>query len=90
MDLKTSVDKTTASSIVPPVLYQRAVTGGTDRGVGLTDGAREQREYSNDSSQFQSSELLQQSRTFAPITSRILKKNTIITSPKLSSIAAIA
>lgn len=51
-----------------------AVNGGTARGVGLTDGARKQREYSNYSSQFESSEMLQQSRTFAPIKSPILKK----------------
>ena len=30
-----------------------AVNGGTARGVGLTDGARKQREYSNYSSQFE-------------------------------------
>lgn len=46
-----------------------AVNGGTARGVGLTDGARKQREYSNYSSQFESSEMLQQSRTFALIKS---------------------
>lgn len=34
-----------------------AVNGGTARGVGLTDGARKQREYSNYSSQY--SEMLQ-------------------------------
>lgn len=50
-----------------------AVNGGAARGVGLTDGARKQREYSNYSSQFESSETLQQSGTFAPIKSHILK-----------------
>lgn len=43
------------------------------RGVGLTDGASKQREYSNYSSQFESSEMLQQLRTFAWIKSYILK-----------------
>lgn len=50
-----------------------AVNGGTARGVGLTDGARKQREYSNYSSQFEGSEMLQQPRTLAPIKSHILK-----------------
>ena len=52
-----------------------AVNGGTAKGVGLTDGARKRREYSNYSSQFESSEMLQQPRTFAPIKSHILKSS---------------
>lgn len=50
------------------------VNEGRARAVGLTDGARKQREYSNYSSQFERcSEMPQQSRTFAPIKSYILK-----------------
>lgn len=59
-------------SIYPPHTVD-AVNGGLARGVGLTDGARKQREYSNDSSQFQSLEMLQHQRTFALIKSHILK-----------------
>lgn len=55
------------SSVIPgsPSTLWDAVNGGTDRGVKLTDGARNQREYSNDSSQFESAAMLQQSRAFA-------------------------
>lgn len=46
-----------------------SVNGGADR----VCGARKQREYSNDFSQFESSEMLRQLGTFAPIKSHILK-----------------
>lgn len=49
------------------------VNEGRAGGVGLTDGPRKLREYSNYFSQFESSEMLWQSRTFALIKSYILK-----------------